>query len=508
MSIWGGLDRTSIEHQIKKLEEEAPVQDIASLTSLVSSPSQSVQSYPIYFLPISVEAQLTTYFSFIAAWTNHPRDVAATTLQHNVHPDFLLLSLAANEGVQQPVEMALHNLVGVLQKIFWRLGSKKAQGQRNDKAWPGVAARIKELRTVKLKPLMRRPGDATTLSDQILDLETKIETAEQCIPATEPGCGVEEVEALEAVIHAAYEISSDNRTIITRLRHLHIPTNRREYRYIQVLSNYWTISLYLSKVALHYYRWFTKLTLRCLALPPKPEDQGADYCVHAEIQLLLDHERHVSAFAPRYISSNKQPCFLCYCFIRAHGTYLVSGSHGHVHHQWAVTLPPDMDPARQAKLHEALRITAADVATALQNAPTTRAARYIDPAQSVLNLVDDANQVRSPSQSTLASPIVQATQSMTARALGSATEELRSQLAIPTINPWALLSLVPRMSSASHPPTSLPVPRVSRTSKPPLSRVGPDNPPASILAPTPAPKRATESKKKKPRLARSTPCSR
>ncbi|KAK1514253.1 hypothetical protein CABS01_16743 [Colletotrichum abscissum] len=62
-----------------------------------------------------------------------------------------------------------------------------------------------------------------------------------------------------------------------------------------------------------------------------------DCFVHAEIQQVfyLEHQPHTPA--PRAIGCSKSACYLCDLFIRTHGGYVVSHSHGRLYEKW--TLP-------------------------------------------------------------------------------------------------------------------------------------------------------------------------
>ncbi len=59
--------------------------------------------------------------------------------------------------------------------------------------------------------------------------------------------------------------------------------------------------------------------------------------VHAEIQLLLHYELHPELQRPRVICSSKSACYLCNLFVRLHGVYHISRTHGRLYEKW--TLP-------------------------------------------------------------------------------------------------------------------------------------------------------------------------
>jgi OTT_1508-like deaminase len=102
----------------------------------------------------------------------------------------------------------------------------------------------------------------------------------------------------------------------------------------------------LSKLARRY-SVFSKIALECL-LPFQPvysrvPDVGKPIpChVHAEIQVLVFYElkRETNISIPSVIGTSKATCYLCDLFIKHHGRFLVTKTHGRIHPQWTV---PDL----------------------------------------------------------------------------------------------------------------------------------------------------------------------
>ncbi|KAF2194187.1 hypothetical protein K469DRAFT_651397 [Zopfia rhizophila CBS 207.26] len=62
-----------------------------------------------------------------------------------------------------------------------------------------------------------------------------------------------------------------------------------------------------------------------------------DKRVHAEIQLLFHYEQNEEiTLQPRVICSSKYACFLCNLFIKSHGGFYISGSHGRFYPRWRI----------------------------------------------------------------------------------------------------------------------------------------------------------------------------
>jgi len=72
-----------------------------------------------------------------------------------------------------------------------------------------------------------------------------------------------------------------------------------------------------------------------------------DYKVHAEIQLICYYEQHPNTrFPPRVLKSSKHACFLCDLFIKTHGKYYISRTHGKAYYLWML---PDINELKLGK---------------------------------------------------------------------------------------------------------------------------------------------------------------
>ncbi|EMC91249.1 hypothetical protein BAUCODRAFT_319342 [Baudoinia panamericana UAMH 10762] len=101
--------------------------------------------------------------------------------------------------------------------------------------------------------------------------------------------------------------------------------------------------------------------------------------------------RHTDTqYRPRFIAASKKPCFLCYCFIRAHNTYGIGRSHGEVYLQWTVPNGRSLAPQARKRLNAALRATANDVEQAAKRSkkkPST--GLYMHPLQTVSKRLEE-----------------------------------------------------------------------------------------------------------------------
>ncbi|EDN95420.1 hypothetical protein SS1G_11298 [Sclerotinia sclerotiorum 1980 UF-70] len=77
--------------------------------------------------------------------------------------------------------------------------------------------------------------------------------------------------------------------------------------------------------------------------------------VHSEIQLIFFYEQYPACLPPRCIGSSKSSCFLCDLFIRKHGMYHISHSHGRLYVNWTIPEGDWMDEERISRFDGILR---------------------------------------------------------------------------------------------------------------------------------------------------------
>jgi hypothetical protein len=118
-------------------------------------------------------------------------------------------------------------------------------------------------------------------------------------------------------------------------------------RQLHQIGHYWGACIALTRFARRFPASI-KLSLQCI-LPYQPSlsdvfESGrltTNY-VHAEIQLLIFYEiqSKESVPVPRVIGTSKAACYLCNLFIKYHGRFFVTKTHGRLHSQWTV---PDIE---------------------------------------------------------------------------------------------------------------------------------------------------------------------
>nr|POE67108.1 hypothetical protein CFP56_72666 [Quercus suber] len=429
MSIWNGIDRPAFERDLRRLvatrqNQGGPLLQRRLMPQLLLAGGEDENGF---VLAPDVENQLANDFAFLSAATTLPRDVSAAALTQANDSSRLVLTIAANQGVAPTVKRAMRSLLDSIEerakgnlslkntqdacrdtmlpihrdRIFGRLGSSKTCGQRGSQVC--MEERVAALVEIVQAKEWQHGALASKLVEQLQQLRKAIVTAESAANKSE-----HEKTAISSVLRLSYEIVEKG-SLIERLRSLgiqQVPEESREIRDIRGLGNYWRIFRYLAKISGRSRRAFKSIDLNVLRSGPSRRWDGLKQYVHAEIQIVAYFDLY-SVHRPRFIGTSKKPCFLCYCFIRAHGTYSVSKSHGEVFKQW--TIPDDSQWSVQVgtKFNWSMKRTAIDVEEALRKAKKGPSKSfYSHPLQTVSKLlVDTMSSISvSPATTVLAQP--------------------------------------------------------------------------------------------------------
>ncbi|KAI1515659.1 OTT-1508-deam domain containing protein [Pyrenophora tritici-repentis] len=91
----------------------------------------------------------------------------------------------------------------------------------------------------------------------------------------------------------------------------------------------------------------------------KQAQSGGHFRVHAEIQILCYYEHYpITAYPPRVLKSSKDACFLCNLFVKTHGKFYISKTHGKVYSPWML---PDLYSLALSKKHRKNFVRVTDV---------------------------------------------------------------------------------------------------------------------------------------------------
>ncbi|KAK0260729.1 hypothetical protein LTR35_017946 [Friedmanniomyces endolithicus] len=431
MSIWKGIDRAAFERDIAELRridryQQAPPQNQASSGS---KPSTSVDD-AFNIFPMSVEKQLATDMAILAAWQPAPAFVSAASI--HLDPDLLglVVTLSANEGIASVVQAAFTKILTLLRtcatrslsgascssaclevvvelhrnRILGRLGSQRFIRPKGYqlRTLVQVGTRVRSLANV---PVLRRQT-SQACSDDIAKFKKQLGILAAAIDTIENVKGAPSIQNLIAVVHAAFEATIDGVSLARRLLALGYPPetiSRAEVRQVQSLGRYSRICSDLASLARSYRQNFANARLDVIQHNPVeiwPPASSKKHYVHAEIQMLVHHQLSPTSSQPRCIGTSKSACFLCYCFLSAHGQYSVTETHGEVFEQWTVPDNSSHTPGVRKCLSDALQKTAIRTSKAMK-ASRKDTRRHAPPMQSVLDLC--LQHLRTPSASTLIS---------------------------------------------------------------------------------------------------------
>ncbi|KAL8684160.1 MAG: hypothetical protein Q9224_006559, partial [Gallowayella concinna] len=127
----------------------------------------------------------------------------------------------------------------------------------------------------------------------------------------------------------------------------------RDVQQVYKLGRYWGLCQFLTKAARRYPALFCRASLEhirpytntrstiSISILKNSKKNSVECFVHAEIQLITFYGLSKSRgyLEPRWLGVSKSACYLCDLFIKAHGEFSVSKTHGQLYDQWTV---PDL----------------------------------------------------------------------------------------------------------------------------------------------------------------------
>jgi hypothetical protein len=166
--------------------------------------------------------------------------------------------------------------------------------------------------------------------------------------------GGENIPLIKSIAEKIYHITWNGVPLLRRLNTFGFPESvfeKRDVRELLKIANYWRLCCNLERHcrSRRYQSYFQNLDLQIIEpyFTSKDPNTQEERFIHAEIQLVVHHELSNQAVWPRAIGASKEACFLCDAFIRAHGFFRVSKSHGCTFWKWSV---PDLEEYTDATL--------------------------------------------------------------------------------------------------------------------------------------------------------------
>ena len=110
---------------------------------------------------------------------------------------------------------------------------------------------------------------------------------------------------------------------------------------------------------------------------------GAEWKVHAEIQIILFYEQNPSLRPPRIIGSSKSACYLCNLFVHHHESFQVARSHGRLYDRWI--LPKEVFD-QDSSMRPVVDKLNASIESEILDVLKTKRKPFPHPAESAVNL--------------------------------------------------------------------------------------------------------------------------
>ncbi|KAL8681904.1 MAG: hypothetical protein Q9186_001990 [Xanthomendoza sp. 1 TL-2023] len=378
-SIWKNPDEATFRRNLVALadiSDEVPGER-KSYYNNKSSPPTRPPSPSERALLIEDEKRLANDIAFLVAASEGAGAVTAVALEEKIEPRSLTIRLAANAQIPEcvleqvrailtllyiPQLSCLTNLFPLVVKLnrdriharlrskHWAVPSYMGQGARN-------SARPLHESLRAHTPHLENDLHYPQISKMLVSLCNEYERVETDLDDMD-----QDVRRLQSAIKMSFDMfrtmeMCTNDTALqpsnsTSLR-LGSALANRDVQQVYKLGRYWGLCQFLTKAARRYPALFCRASLEhirpytntrspiSLSTLRNPNKDRVKCFVHAEIQLITFYglSKNRGSLDPRWLGVSKSACFLCDLFIKAHGQFWVSHTHGRLYDQWTV---PDL----------------------------------------------------------------------------------------------------------------------------------------------------------------------
>ncbi|WPG99035.1 Hypothetical protein R9X50_00184000 [Acrodontium crateriforme] len=385
-SIWRDLHEDVFRKHLVKLEERTnavPISPVAFVAADWRSQS-SRTSQTTHSLSIEVEQQLADDFACLVAVEEGAQSVAAVCVEEQttscgITLRFAALDVSVNDSIKSALEswsvilsdvatcddVQYPEYVDVFFTSVVKLHFRRLLARLRSSKWE----KPKYLSRTHKKPLwqdfdnlIHRAQFAYAKKDKSakLKVEALVKDLAAIYRGFEEVAKEDELVHLERLVRASF-IFSSTPAVYDYLNRLEsgagpTPTTQvaaaiKSLRQIQKIAALRRIPITLANTAHQYPSLFAGgITVACLTpfagVPTTiGYEEWATTChVHAEVQLAVHYDlclqsKMQSGLSPRAIGISKSLCYLCYQFLRAHGRFFPSRTHGRLYDQWTV---PDL----------------------------------------------------------------------------------------------------------------------------------------------------------------------
>lgn len=235
---------------------------------------------------------------------------------------------------------------GRLQSAQW----KRPAHRNNDPREPLFVDLFKTLKTLR--------GLSSSSSANSDDLLQELKSLSETYQAIDNGVGdpIETTLKVRNAVRKSYDICTKDgtcsleETIRSYGFNASLICQSKAMRQVNKIGRYWGLCVDMPEDSRRYRVLFENVILQC-PLPYRTVPTSISYktsrkqlldChVHAEIQLVISYDKEDprETLKPRAIGVSKAACYLCNLFIRTHGHFFITKTHGQLYDQWTI---PDL----------------------------------------------------------------------------------------------------------------------------------------------------------------------
>lgn len=382
-SIWRDVQEDTFRRHLVQLEERTNAVPMES-EKFSTEAWQTTRglSHDKHLLRLAVEHQLANDFALLAAVEEGAQSVSAACIEESSDGQGLTVRFAAMDAVESNHQDALrgiahtlmftaerrlkghdpfeslilrdlrgriirlhrHRIVARLRSVKWPKPRYLAESHKKP-LWKDFSNLIHRAQFLYLKREQRSKFSIQLKLKKLACLYEGFEVAEPDV-ASEHGY-------LLQIIEESYKICTchDMKDYVRRLESVRatpqVGSAVKCVRQIEKVAALWRIPVSLLRAVEDHPSLFIRINLQYLtpygSVPTSISyESWAKTChVHAEVQLAVYYDTHPpkQRLRPRAIGTSKYMCFLCLCFIRAHGHFFPASTHGRLYDQWTI---PDM----------------------------------------------------------------------------------------------------------------------------------------------------------------------
>ncbi|KAK5221809.1 hypothetical protein LTR72_006064 [Exophiala xenobiotica] len=434
-SIWRDLPEDTFRSHLVQLEERT--------NAVPADAQQFPESIPLfardtdaYTFPLHDELKLADAFAFIAAVQEGAQSVAAVCLEENAQDRTLTVRFAAVDAINESLQQALRTVCEILgdaaeqvtdshkqlEKLFLfvtRLHVQRLLGRLRSSKWE----KPKYLSRTHKKPLWQ---DFANLIHRVQFLYTKNEKTVRHLVESQlrslaelystfepiPSNSEQEFSLLTHLIRTSYDhctsevLQAYGYRLAVAGQTNQVRAAVKTLRQIEKIAAYYRVSNTLIRASRRYPCYFLRQHLRLVYLPPYAsiptsvgyEDWAKTCHIHAEVQLVVHYDLNwllntriastetaqTKVLPPRVIGTSKYLCFLCYLFIKTHGRFLPTNTHGRLYDQWTIPDLAEFSDKQRERYRDVIMRMDDVVVSRAANPPLWRA----EPMTSRENLLD------------------------------------------------------------------------------------------------------------------------